>query len=162
MRPWAQTGGFSLLELILVLALLTGVATLSIWAFFARAEVTLENAAKLLVEDLHMAQSRALFLHTPVAITFDADGRGYRVLDAGGSSGIGALDLVDRRYDANAVFEGVQVSRFAGLHERTIQFDAKGAVAADAWVTLEYRGESRTIEVDARAGVFFLTDALHD
>ncbi|MBK7878880.1 MAG: hypothetical protein IPJ77_24740 [Planctomycetes bacterium] len=99
----ARRSGFSLLELLLVLVGITVLAAVSIWAFFARAEVTLENAARLLVEDLHLAQSRALFLRAPVEFRFDADGFGYQVSDSTGqSSGVEALDFLGRRYDVDA------------------------------------------------------------
>ena len=45
-------GGFTILELCLSLFLITLTATVSIWAYFSRAEVTLVKAAQLLVEDL--------------------------------------------------------------------------------------------------------------
>lgn len=153
----SQTSGFSLLELLIALVVITGVATFSIWAYFARAEVTLESAAELLVEDLHIAQSRAQLLRTPVQIAFDSDGRGYRVLDSGGPSGIDALDIVGRRYDADAVFQGVEVVRPADAG--AIRFDPRGNLERDARVTLAYRGETRLVQIDANAGVFFVADA---
>lgn len=153
-----RTGGFSLLELLIALVVITGVATFSIWAYFARAEVTLESAAELLVDDLHIAQSRAQLLRTPVEIAFDADGRGYRVLDSGGPSGIDALDIVGRRYDADAVFQGVAVQR--PTDGGSIRFDARGNLERDARVTLAYRGETRSVQIDANAGLFFVADAL--
>ncbi|MBI5364688.1 MAG: prepilin-type N-terminal cleavage/methylation domain-containing protein [Planctomycetes bacterium] len=153
--------GFSLLELILALALITGLATVSIWAYFARGEVTLENAARLLVDDLHVAQSRAMFLRAPVEVRFDADGLGYRVCDATGrtQSGIAELDFSGRRYDADAVFEGVCIQGLRGADERFVRFDAKGVAAQAAWITLGYRGEARTVQVDVVAGVALVVDA---
>lgn len=154
-------GGFSLLELILTLALITVLATVSIWAYFARGEVTLENAARLLVDDLHVAQSRAMFLRAPVEVRFDADGLGYRICDATASAhtGIQELEFSGRRYGADAVFEGVCVQGLRGADERLVRFDAKGNAAQAAWITLGYRGETRTIQVDVVAGVALVVDA---
>lgn len=159
-----RAGGFSLLELLLVLGLVTIVATVSIWAFFARGEVTLENAAKLLADDLQLAQSRAVFLKTPVEVRFDDDGLGYRITDTSGrTSGIAALDLTGRRYDVDAVFEGVRVQEIRGprasSRERTLVFDARGSAEHTAWITLAYRGETRTVELDAKTGACVVADA---
>lgn len=158
-----------------MLCLLACVATASIWAYFTRSEVTLTNAANLLVEDLHMAQSRALFLDTPVEVVFDADGRGYRVVDGqgGAPSGLRELDLTGRRYDIDAVFEGVAIARIEGAEvpsdpddpggeraRRSVRFDATGAITRSVWITLAYRGETRTVQVDAQVGNFFVADAV--
>jgi Tfp pilus assembly protein FimT len=153
-------GGFSLLELVGTLALITVLATVSIWAFFSRGEVTLENAARLLVEDLHLAQSRAMFLRTPVAVEFDADGLGYVVRDEGQGlpSGLEALDRGGRRYDVDAVFQGVRIHEVRGASGRAVHFDARGVTAIDVWVTLAYRGETRTVQIDHAAGIALLVD----
>ena len=154
--------GFSLLELVGTLALITALATVSIWAFFSRGEVTLENAAKLLVEDLHIAQSRAMLLRTPVAVEFDADGFGYVVRDEGGGqpSGIESLDRGGRRYDVDAVFQGVRIHEVRGASGRAVHFDAGGMTASDGWVTLSYRGEARTVHVDPAEGIALLVDGV--
>ncbi|MFO1011900.1 MAG: GspH/FimT family protein [Planctomycetota bacterium] len=155
-----RRGGFSLLELLLVLVGITVLAALSIWAFFARGEVTLENAARLLVEDLHMAQSRALFLRAPVEVRFDDDGSGYHVHDSTGkSSGFEALDFLGRRYDVDAVFEGVSVQTVEGGTGRVVRFDAKGETREKVWITLGYRGETRTVEIERGDGVAVVVDA---
>lgn len=154
--------GFSLLELLVVLLLLTGLATLSVWAYFSRGEITLDNAAKLLVEDLHLAQSRALYLRTPVYVHFDADGKGYGVSDGSGEkTGIEALDVLGRRYDTDAVFDGVSVIDVQGAAERNVQFDNKGHVHETTRITLGYRGEARTVQLDATPGTIFVVDAKH-
>lgn len=153
-------GGFSLLELLVVLALVTGLATFSVWAFFSRGEVTLDNAAELLVEDLHLAQSRALYLRTPVSVHFDDDGHGYGVSDGSGEkTGIEALDVLGRRYDTDAVFDGVSVVDVRGPAGRNVRFDAKGHVAGTTWITLGYRGESRTVRLEEAPGAIFVVDA---
>jgi type II secretion system protein H len=163
-RGTGRARGFSILELLVALALLTVVATLSIWAFFSRGEVTLENAAKLLADDLQIAQSRAVYMKTAVEVRFDDDGLGYRLSDASGrKSGIPALDLEGRRYDADAVFEGVRVQEIHGarisMPERSVVFDARGSIDHTMWITLAYRGETRTIELDARTGACVVADA---
>jgi Tfp pilus assembly protein FimT len=159
-RAGSARGGFSLAELAVSLLFITLLATASIWAFFTRSEVTLENAAELLVDDLHVAQSRALFLRTPVEVHFDEDRCGYRLTDrTGRTSGIPELDLVGRRYDVDAVFEGVRVHSIEGSIGRSVHFDARGATARDVWITLAYRGETRTVQVDPVAGVALVVDA---
>lgn len=159
-RSAQASAGFSLFELLIVLVVVTALATVSVWAFFSRSEVTLDNAAKLLVEDLHLAQSRALYLRTPVVVRFDADGKGYRVSDGSGErTGIEALDVLGRRYDADAVFDGVAVLGVRGPTPDAVQFDTKGHVPATTTVTLSYRSETRTVQLDAVPGTIFVVDA---
>lgn len=159
-RSGRASAGFSLFELLVVLVVVTALATVSVWAFFTRGEVTLDNAAKLLVEDLHLAQSRALYLRTPVVVRFDADGKGYRVSDGSGErTGIEALDVLGRRYDADAVFDGVSVLGVHGPSGNAVQFDVKGHVPGATTVTLTYRSETRTVQLDAVPGTIFVVDA---
>jgi prepilin-type N-terminal cleavage/methylation domain-containing protein len=143
-RPRHSRRGFTILELCIALVLVTLVATASIWAWFSRAEITLVKAADLLVEDLRLAQTHAICLHAPVEVVFRPDATGYHVVLPENDQFLPNAEL-PRIYPADAVFEGVRIETRRLPHENRLVFDARGHVARDAWITLSFRGEARTI-----------------
>ena len=148
--------GFTILELLLTLIAITLATTLSIHVFFSRADVTLENAARLLVGDLRLAQARASCMHVPVEVLFHSDGGGYQVQDLASASSPGE-DAV-RRYNRDAIFEDVRVGHTILGAGRTLVFDPNGRPESDGSITLMFRGESRTVVVHVRDAIVFLAD----
>ena len=76
--------GFTILELLIALAVIVVVATIAIPAWFGRVDVTLNNAIKLLAQDLRDAQDRAAYGRREVVVDFSDDGDGYVVQDLEG------------------------------------------------------------------------------
>jgi prepilin-type N-terminal cleavage/methylation domain-containing protein len=151
MQRTRDSRGFTILELLLALLLVSIVATVSIWAYFSRAEVTLVHAAGLLVEDLRLAQTRAACLHAPVEVVFHDDSSGYHIV---------APDTEDlptehhpRSYPGDAVFEGVHIlSKHLPEHGRLV-FDEHGRIRRDASVTLGFRNAARTVVARADGSI---------
>ena len=156
LRHRAARRGFTILELCLSLVVVSITAALAIWLYFSRAEVTLVNAANLLVDDLILAQSRAAYLHTPVEVVFHPDGGGYHM------SAVLGDDLPNetkpRRYEADAIFEGVRIGQCNLGPDHRLRFDARGRPVANASITVVYRGESRTVLVRTNDAVAFVAD----
>ena len=73
----SSRGAFTILELLVLLAVLSAVASLGIPAYFSRPAVTLDSAAKLLAKDLREVQNRAALYEEALMIRFDEDGHGY-------------------------------------------------------------------------------------
>jgi type II secretory pathway pseudopilin PulG len=144
--PARRAGGFTIVELAAVLLLVTLVSTLAIRSWFARSEITLENAAEILVEDLRHMQAHANLQHTPLEFAFDEDGSGYRARDLHGNTCAEGA----RRYSADAVFEDVRVAGVRVEAGERLMFDALGHPACDASITLTQRGATRTVLVSAR------------
>ncbi len=107
-----RRSAFTLLELILVLLLMAGVAAFAIQMHFGRPIVTLQNAAELLAEDLEIARSLAAIDETPTRVHFDSTG--YTVTDSAGQPLIHPRTGRDfhRDYARDAVFEGVELDLF--------------------------------------------------
>jgi type II secretory pathway pseudopilin PulG len=148
--------GFTILELFLVLLLVTGVAAASIWAYFSRGDVTLANAAKLLVEDLRMTQARAAYQRAPMEFVFLTDGTGYHAGCLPPFDGVD--DAPNRRFEVDAIFEGVRIGHTTLGTRNRIVFDAQGHPDADASITLVFRGEARTVLVRASDGTTVVAD----
>lgn len=142
--------GFTILELLIALALVALTATVAISAFFSRTEVTLDSAARLLAEDLRAAQGRAALLRREVVFRFAPDGSGYESFDHDRRPRTHASDSEGtlRIFGRDAVFEGVRVSdvRLGGLDH--VLFERDGAVAVGGQVTIAYHGETRTVLIE--------------
>jgi type II secretory pathway pseudopilin PulG len=140
---------FTLLELVLMLVFLAAAAAAGISWYFERTSVTLRNAAKLLVEDLKIAQQRSGFAADATRISFW--NRGYRIAN---SSGIlipnprTALPF-ERDYGRDAVFQGVSIEavNFAGAKELT--FDGRGLPSSAGEVRLTFEGARLAVLLDA-------------
>jgi len=149
----ARKYGFTLLELILALAAVATVATVAIPAWFERGEITLQNAALRLAEDLEMAQGLALGAPDPVA--FHLSPGGYRVVGADGEllthprSGQPFV----RTYNRDAVFEGVELREINVAGGQPLIFDSRGFVSGGALIRLGFGDEDRLIRVEAPHGV---------
>lgn len=134
---------------MLVLASLA--ATAAIPAYFSRSEVTLDNAARLLVDDLRQAQISAVYRSAPVDVRFEPDGDGYTVIERGAPVSADGSSVV-RRYSRDAVFEGVRVSALPSSAGNVMSFDANGTATPGGSLTITYHGDARTILVDAKRG----------
>ncbi len=149
---------FTIVELLLVLSLITLTAAVSIWAYFSRPEITLENAALLLARDVRLAQNRSTLLRRPVSLVFHANGDGYRIVDGSeeASEPHLQLDRVERRYSRDAVFEGVSILRNGLAREGRLVFPGGSGKEPAGILTLDYRGESRAVELEAGTGRILL------
>ncbi len=139
--------GFTLTDLIIALATIAIVAAFAVPAFFNRSEVTLENAAVLLVKDLRAAQNRAAYLDRDIRVRFAEDGTKYWIDD-----GLpGEEDFLERDYSVDAVFRGVRVEEIAGAGEGLV-FERRGTTPQGARITLTYEGDERIIVIEKDTG----------
>jgi prepilin-type N-terminal cleavage/methylation domain-containing protein len=142
--------GFTILELLFALILVALTATAAISAFFSRTEVTLDNAARLLAEDLRSAQSRATVLRCEVVFRFATDGSGYESFDNDRKTRprVNGVEGAKRDFDRDAVFEGVRISdvRLGGPDH--LMFLRDGSVGAGGQVTIAYHGATRTVVIE--------------
>jgi len=156
-QPRPITGdnrGFTIFELIVVIVIVTFTAAVSIWAYFARPEVTLDNAARLLVRDLRIAQARAALLHSPVTLVFNEDGDGYRIVDGMGDE-LGSSqspERIERRYSRDAVFEGVSILPLGLAAQGKVVFESERPDPASGSITLSYRTATRIVEIEPGTG----------
>ncbi len=145
---------FSIAQLALVLAVMTVGASLAIPSFFAREEITLPHAARLLARDLRDVQDRATFQHRSLHIRFDPAGDGYEAVTPEGDpieAPLGPGPFV-RRYSADAVFRGVRIVEFDLGPEAELAFDANGLLRHPARFVLEFGNERTTVRIASRTG----------
>ena len=137
---------------------LTLVSAISMWAYFARPEVTLDNATLLLARDMRIAQNRAVLLRRPVYLVFAEDGDGYRIYDDtedAQSSRLGS-ERVERRYGRDAIFRGVRILHFGLATLARITFPPDGSEPPSGRIMLSYGDETRTLEIEGGTGRILL------
>jgi type II secretory pathway pseudopilin PulG len=146
---------FTLTELVLILLVLALCAATTVRWYFSKAEVTLENAAILLAQDLRAAQHRSIFLGEPSRFVFLPDGEGYVVTDEAGDLALNPLtdEPFLRSYPSDGVFAGVAVLDALAGGDRTLEIDGRGAPIEDLAVELGFQGERRRVELEYRTGL---------
>ncbi len=149
-RPRPGGRGFTLLELLLALGLISVLAAVTISTYFGRAEVTLENAAILLAQELRSVQNRAAFLGEPMTVVFTRDG--YRVQGSEGRAIRNPrTDLpFERRYARDGVFRGVTVLEVSFGTGSVLEIDADGLPREGGHVLLGFGAERRKLLVRTR------------
>ncbi|MCK6570192.1 GspH/FimT family protein [Myxococcota bacterium] len=153
-RPARARAGVSLLSVLLILVGIAFVAGWAIPAFFSQPDVTLDNAANLLVRDVRTAQNRAMWSGVDAYLRFDADGGGYSIVDEHGRplERLGALGDWAQRYEEGGVFDGVRLVRVDAGPDRALLFDAKKRNWEGGEIELAFRGDTRVVRVTPRQG----------
>ena len=146
--------GFTILELLIALLVISVLAALAIPAYLGRPEVTLEKAAVLLARDLLAARSRAAYFSEPCRFEFPRDGDGYRVLDLEGYviENPTTNQPFVREYSYDAVFRGVSVIDVRAGGDRALEFDHRGHASETVEITLGYRDDMRVVVIDEGIG----------
>jgi len=147
--------GFTILELLIALAVIVVVATVAIPAWFGRVDVTLNNAIKLLAQDLRDAQDRAAYGRREVVVDFSENGDGYVVQDLEGKplpAPIGGGPFV-RVYSRDAVFRGVTVDSVELGSDGVVRFDDRGFAMNEGSITLAYKSGTRRLRIHSYTGL---------
>ena len=153
--PRDDVGGFTLLHLLVVLVALAALAVVGIPGFFERPNVTLENGAVLLAEDLRTAQNRAAFSREPLFLRMFPDGDGYEVMARTGKP------IADprsgrpfvRRYSVDGVFEGLRIAGYRTGPDDTLVLSPTGETSDDFEVRLEFLGDERLVRAARGTGL---------
>jgi Tfp pilus assembly protein FimT len=152
--PQAPRAGVSLLAVLVTLAAIALIAGLAIPAFFDRHGVTLNNACDLVARDLRVAQNWASYSQAEFRFVFDADGDGYKVVDADGVT-VARPDqkgAFSRRFSIDAVFDGVHLEQIGFGPERSVCFDRHGKARTGGSVEVTFRGQSHRLTLQQNTG----------
>jgi prepilin-type N-terminal cleavage/methylation domain-containing protein len=146
--------GFTILELLVSVVVVSTIAATTIPAFFDQPGVTLENASVLLARDLRAAQNRSAYMAESERFVFRRDGDGYVVTDRKGSVILNPRTHgpFSRRYSSDGVFRGVEVANVRAGRDWTLIIDDRGRPVESATITLRYQNDTRIILVEKGSG----------
>jgi hypothetical protein len=150
--------GITLFSILLSLCAVGLFALVAIPIYFARHDVTLDNACKLLLRDLRAAQSRASLLKDEAVFAFDADGWRATTHDGERLTRHGTSDAIERRLSKDAVFDGVRVENidFGGASE--LRFDERGQAQVGGQLEIVFRGQRRYVSIEKGTGLAVVLD----
>jgi len=145
--------GFTLTELILVLAILAIMAALVIPLSVGTSDFQAVSAARMIAADLEYAQNTAITSQTPVTVTFDSSGESYSLSN---ESGLLIHPISKSAYTISFLsregFEKLDVvsSDFGG--GSSVTFDELGAPDNAGVVVLQAGAHTYRVEVAAATG----------
>jgi type II secretory pathway pseudopilin PulG len=144
-----QTGGFSLLEMVLVLAIVITLAAIAAPRYGASlARYRADLAARRIVADIALAQLNAKAASSSRSIVFDVSDNKYEIPDLpsfDGSSGSYIVQLSQRPY------EGKFISAYFG-GDAQLTFNGWGVPDSGGKVVLSVGSEQRIISVNSETG----------
>lgn len=150
--------GISLFSILLSLCAVGLFALVAIPFYFARHDVTLDNACRLLLRDLRAAQGRASLLEEQATFAFDADGWHATTDDGKTLTRYGPNDWIERRFSKDAVFEGVRIENVDFGGGADLCFDGRGLALAGGRLEVVFRGERRYVAIEKGTGVAMVLD----
>ena len=141
--------GFSLLELVMVVAIMAIVAAIAVPRYGqAAARYRIDVAARRIVQDLSLASRQARNAGAPRTVAFNAAGTQYTI------SGLAALDKAAQGYQVDLLAEPycsrVDSANFGG--DGTVVFNGYGQADSGGQVVLKSGSMTRTITLDAASG----------
>ena len=144
------TKGFTLVETLIVLLLMSIVATLAVPSFReVVVESKIDSATAFLVGDVRYAQSLAIRTQQTHGVIFDSTHDEYRVVDQNGVTVQHPLTkhLYRVVFGERTQLHGVDVvsALFGASH--TVSFDAFGTPQSSGTVILSYADKQRSIDV---------------
>jgi prepilin-type N-terminal cleavage/methylation domain-containing protein len=152
-----KNGGFTLIELMIVLALFAIIASVAFPTFLSqRSETKLRDAVSMIRGDLEMARSRAIRENALVAILIRADG--YTIfVDNGSGGGIAenwVRDGEEQQLCSRALPEGVSIDLSNVTFDSTrTRFNGRGySENSGAMVIADSEGKSTTLDMNNRFG----------
>jgi len=142
-------GGFSLLELVLVLAIIATLAAIAAPRYqTALVRYRADLAARRIVADLALAQSNAKAASSSRSVAFSIGANNYQMPDLpplDGTSGSYIIELSEKPYEAD-----ITSADFGGDQE--VIFNGWGIPDSGGTVVLTVGPEQRTVTVDAESG----------
>jgi len=155
--PMKEANGFTLIELMIAIALFAIIASTAVPSFLQqRSEASLRDAVSTIRGDLEMARSRAIRENAPVAVLIQTNG--YSIfLDNGAGGGITdnwVIDGIEQQLCNRNLPSGLRIdlSQVTFDSNRT-RFNGRGYIGnSGALAIVDSRGKSVTLDMNNRFG----------
>ena len=147
--PQARCYGFTLVELLMVVAVLIIAAAIVIPNIGSAADAQAVSAARMLSADLEVARSLALKTQRPHTVLFRSDRRAYKVVSDYGGQAYASAEAIDHPAVSGRTFEIIPAERngMGAVEVLSVSF------GGNAYVTFDGLGEpSAAGTVTLRAG----------
>jgi len=146
-------GGFTLVELIVVLVILAIASLMVIPGVASLGDVSATSAARLLAGDLQYAQNAAITYQQPVTVAFNTATESYGLTNASGPL-IHPMTKADYTVDlpSQRGFEGANVVSASFGGSPAVTFDELGAPDSAGSVTLQVGPHVYRVDVAAATG----------
>jgi len=141
-------GGFTLLELIVVMMILAIAAAVIVPQAVGTSGLKAQSAARVIMADLEYAQSQAIVTQQTVEVDFSVTGNSYAVTN---TSGPLIHPITKKQYivdfDSQQGFQGVRIDSADFGGGSKVGFDSLGAPDADGSVTVSAGAHAYRIKV---------------
>jgi type II secretion system protein H len=149
-----RRGGFTLVELLVVIVILGIAAAMVVPQMLNAGQMTIQAAARMVVSDIVYAQNEAIARQQTRQFIVDEDANAYRVTDGAGDAlaapWLGGTLVVD--FDTDKRFRGVSVTDADFGGSATLGFDELGTPTAGGTVDLNTNGYRYRVTVTAFTG----------
>lgn len=146
-RLWGRSGGFTMVELIVVMVILAILAVVVIPYAVGYSGLRARSAARMVMADLEYAQSEAIVTQVPVTVTFDVASDSYTVSNASGPL---IHPITKSAYE-------VRLDQSRGMSDVTIASASFGVGSAVTFDVLGAPDSSGTVAVAAGADTYYVT-----
>lgn len=152
-----REAGFSLIELLVVVAIMTGLLAASIPSLRSHTEsVNLVKGSQAVAGTMKLARQRAVATLNDVVMVFDIAGGTYYVFED--ADGDGAYDTGETRSGTYEIPNRVSIESTSFTNDK-VTFNALGAASeTGAVVLLNTRDRAKRIDLTAATGLVYVSD----
>lgn len=154
-RPCGWSRGFTIVELLIVVVILSIVALTAIPMMSSAASIQIRSAANIIAADIEYARSMAISRGQNHKVVFDKDTDSYKLVDLNGVTiqhpvKKGFPYVMNFRNESRLSRVDITSATFGG--DQTVVFDCLGSPDSGGTVTLQAGGISTTITVEPVTG----------
>lgn len=149
--------GFSLIELLVVVVIMTGILAASIPALRQHTEsINLKNASEAIAGTLKLARQRSVATNNDVVVVFDTDNGTFYIFED--ADGDGSYDAEETRSGSYSVPRRVTIGSVSFANDK-VTFNPLGSASETGSVILvNSRHRAKRVDLTAATGLVYVSD----